>query len=397
MLARAGRSQHSAVTTTLTRWAHVARPEGHRSSRPPRGYARTSRPTRNTAGSTADRSSRVTCRARTAAPVRARSMAAQVVPTAPVCDGSTRPAGKAPPMHAARLEADRQLPLGGESSSTMSATSCAIRMRRAARSRARALPPTPMSIQVNPAPDGSERLTRHRQRDGDALARLHRSAVQDRRHAARPRARDGARAPCRRAPRRLRSGRRGRSASAARRRGLSHAAPGADAAPSRHRWAARNSRLHAGAARAGRDGGGPHPDPQPPQRSDGLAAALAGASQRRARAHPHRDRGRRSAGGGRALRALYRPRSDPRNPRGSAPRSTAAASISSARMPSPGCCRKSRSRRFPSQVPTGSGWHRWRGSDDLFKRAGLPTRRNEQGLVAAFPVELGQGAWLFTE
>jgi len=35
--------------------------------------------------------------------------------------------------------------------------------------------------------------------------------------------------------------------------------------------------------------------------------------------------------------------------------------------------------------------------DDLFKRAGLPTRRSEQGLVAAFPVELGQGAWLFTE
>jgi hypothetical protein len=36
-------------------------------------------------------------------------------------------------------------------------------------------------------------------------------------------------------------------------------------------------------------------------------------------------------------------------------------------------------------------------TEDLLQRAGLPTRRNEQELVAAFPAELGRGAWLFTE
>ena len=36
-------------------------------------------------------------------------------------------------------------------------------------------------------------------------------------------------------------------------------------------------------------------------------------------------------------------------------------------------------------------------TDDLLARAGLPTRWNEQELVAAFPAELGRGAWLFTE
>jgi hypothetical protein len=36
-------------------------------------------------------------------------------------------------------------------------------------------------------------------------------------------------------------------------------------------------------------------------------------------------------------------------------------------------------------------------TDDLLARAGLPTRHSEHGLAAAFPAELGQGAWLFTE
>jgi hypothetical protein len=35
--------------------------------------------------------------------------------------------------------------------------------------------------------------------------------------------------------------------------------------------------------------------------------------------------------------------------------------------------------------------------DDLLRRAGLATRRDEQGLIAPFPAELGQGAWLFAE
>ena len=34
---------------------------------------------------------------------------------------------------------------------------------------------------------------------------------------------------------------------------------------------------------------------------------------------------------------------------------------------------------------------------DMLKRAGLRTRRSEQDLVAIFPEELGQGAWLFAE
>jgi hypothetical protein len=35
--------------------------------------------------------------------------------------------------------------------------------------------------------------------------------------------------------------------------------------------------------------------------------------------------------------------------------------------------------------------------DELWRRAGLTTRRNERGLAAVFPAELGRGAWLVTE
>jgi Glyoxalase-like domain len=35
--------------------------------------------------------------------------------------------------------------------------------------------------------------------------------------------------------------------------------------------------------------------------------------------------------------------------------------------------------------------------EDLLRHADLPTRRIDQGLAAVFPAELGQGAWLFTE
>jgi hypothetical protein len=35
--------------------------------------------------------------------------------------------------------------------------------------------------------------------------------------------------------------------------------------------------------------------------------------------------------------------------------------------------------------------------DDLLRQAGLTTRRNEHGLIAPFPAELGQGAWLFAQ
>jgi hypothetical protein len=35
--------------------------------------------------------------------------------------------------------------------------------------------------------------------------------------------------------------------------------------------------------------------------------------------------------------------------------------------------------------------------DDLLQRAGVATRQNGRELVAKFPEELGQGAWLFAE
>src|SRR5262245_42204672 len=62
-------------------------------------------------------------------------------------------------MHAARPEADRQLPLGEEI--FLDHVGHFVRDPDAAsRALARAgFAPTPMSIQVNPAPDGSERLT----------------------------------------------------------------------------------------------------------------------------------------------------------------------------------------------------------------------------------------------
>src|SRR5262245_44790337 len=90
---------------------------------------------------------------------RARLRPHVVVPDIPVCDGSTRPAGKGPPMHAARPEADRQLPLGEEI--FLDHVGHFVRDPDAAsRALARAgFAPTPVSIQVNPAPDGSERLT----------------------------------------------------------------------------------------------------------------------------------------------------------------------------------------------------------------------------------------------
>jgi len=35
--------------------------------------------------------------------------------------------------------------------------------------------------------------------------------------------------------------------------------------------------------------------------------------------------------------------------------------------------------------------------EEVLRRAALTTRRRERDLLAIFPAELGQGAWLFTE
>ena len=60
--------------------------------------------------------------------------------------------------------------------------------------------------------------------------------------------------------------------------GLCDAAAGAVPAPGRHRERAGRRRLHGGAARARRDGGGPHPDAHASHRGHGVAEALAVAS-----------------------------------------------------------------------------------------------------------------------
>ena len=153
---------------------------------------------------------------------------------------------------------------------------------------------------------------RHRQRHRDVHARLYRGAVQDRRHAARPGVRGRAGRPCRRASRRVLGRRCAGDAPAAGRCRLRDAAAGAVPASGRHGERAGHRGLHGGAARARRDGGGPHPVARAPHRGHGVAEALADASQRRAGLDRSAGGVGRCRGGGGALRALHRPRSQSR-------------------------------------------------------------------------------------
>ena len=230
-----------------------------------------------------------------------------------------------------RPEADRQLPLAGEifldhvghfvrdpEAAARRAGACRFRARRRSRSRSIPIPA-----------GGAPQLTG----TGNVTAMFSRGyievLVQDRRHAARPRARCRHGALSGRASRGLRGGRCRRAHRRLAEARLSGAAAGRHAPPGRHRRRRRNRGLHARSRRARRDAGGPHPDPHPPDRAHGLAAALALASERRARPVAGDDRGRRRGGGGAALRALHRPRRPAARRRPDHRRSTAAASISS--------------------------------------------------------------------
>ena len=141
---------------------------------------------------------------------------------------------------------------------------------------------------------------RHGQRHRDVRARLYRGAVQDRRHAARPRVRCRVGAPCRHSSCSLCGCRRRGRASAARRK-LPRSPAGRYAAAGRYRERNGHRVVHDRAARAWRDGGRAYPDPDPPHRSDRMAAPLAFASERRPGAARSLDRRRRRGGGGRAL------------------------------------------------------------------------------------------------
>ena len=126
-------------------------------------------------------------------------------PALPTPSDDWRAAPSAPP------DIDRQLPAGDEI--FLDHLAHFVHDAEAAR-RAFArcgFAPTPVSIQVSPNPAGGIEPDRNRQCHRDVFARLYRSAVQDRRYAAEPRVRRGARAPRRTASRRLR-GRRRRAA-----------------------------------------------------------------------------------------------------------------------------------------------------------------------------------------
>ena len=144
---------------------------------------------------------------------------------------------------------------------------------------------------------------RHRQRHRDVHARLHRGAVQDRRHAARPGIRRRAGGPFRRASCCVLDRRRAGDAPAARRCRLRDAPAGAVPASGRYGGRAGRCCLHGGAVGARRDGRGPHPVAHAPHRGHRVAEALAVASQRRAGADGSASGVGRRRGGDGALHA----------------------------------------------------------------------------------------------
>ena len=303
-------------------------------------------------------------------------------------------------MPDAHAPADRQLPLGARFFSTMSAHFVRDPQAAAARSRARALRPRPLSVQVNPDPAGGRAAAhRHRQRDRDVRARLYRGAVQDRRHAARPRARRRrwrAIRACISRPSRCATpphAHRRLAAQGFRMRPLVEMQR-----PGRHRRRRRHRRLHGGARRGRRDAGRPHPDPHPPHRGHGLAAALALASERRARSCGRHDRGRRRGRGGAPLCALHRARG----------RAASAAGHTIAARPRPRSI-SSAPMRSRTMLPENARFHRCRSSaparhhganrcaalEALLSDAGLPSApRRAKHWSRRFPEELGVGAWL---
>ena len=154
--------------------------------------------------------------------------------------------------------------------------------------------------------------------------------------------------------------------------------------------------LHGRACRARRHGGRPHPDPYASHRGCGLAEALARASQWRTRAGERRDRGARCRGGGARFARFTGRHATPT-------RSGQMIALDRGRVEL--VSRAAFEAALPEIAIAGLPFIGAYGivvaSLDavaaIFARAGLHTRRAGDFLVAPFPEELGQGAWLFTE
>jgi|EndMetStandDraft_8_1072994.scaffolds.fasta_scaffold27275_1 hypothetical protein len=299
-------------------------------------------------------------------------------------------------MHAARLEADRQLPLGEEI--FLDHVGHFVRDPDAAsRALARAgFAPTPMSIQVNPAPGGSERLTG----TGNVTAMLSRGYIEALfKTADTPLGRE-------------------LETALARHAGVHLAAFAvADAAAAHRRLAAADFRMQP-LVQMQRpvDTGGPPGTAAftlarlaPGEMAEGRIQILSHHSE----AMVWQPRWLAHRNGALALTRIVITVADPQEAAARFARFTGRAATQSASGLSTaldrGCVDLVGADAFARLLPEipipslpFAGAYGIRVAslarlDDLFKRAGLPTRRSEQGLVAAFPVELGQGAWLFTE
>ena len=299
-------------------------------------------------------------------------------------------------MHAARLEADRQLPLGEEI--FLDHVGHFVRNPDAAsRALARAgFAPTPVSVQVNPAPDGSERFTG----TGNVTAMLARGYIEALfKTADTPLGRE-------------------LETALARHAGVHLAAFAvADAAAAHRRLAAADFRMQP-LVQMQRpvDTGGPPGTAAftlarlaPGEMAEGRIQILSHHSE----AMVWQPRWLAHRNGALALTRIVITVADPQEAAARFARFTGRAATQSASGLSTaldrGCVDLVGADAFARLLPEipipslpFAGAYGIRVAslarlDDLFKRAGLPTRRSEQGLVAAFPVELGQGAWLFTE
>jgi len=299
-------------------------------------------------------------------------------------------------MHDARSEADRQLPLGEEI--FLDHVGHFVRDPAAAsRALARAgFAPTPMSIQVNPAPDGSERLTG----TGNVTAMLARGYIEALfKTADTPLGRELERALARHA-------------------GVHLAAfTVADAAAAHRRLAATGFRMQPLVQMQRPVDTGAAPGTAaftlarlaPGEMAEGRIQILTHHSeamiwQPRWLAHPN---------GALALTRIVIAVADPQEAAArfarftgrTATRALSGLSVALDR----GCVDLVSAEAFARLLPevaipslpfAGAYGIRVASllrTDDLLAHAGLPTRWNEQELVAAFPAELGRGAWLFTE
>jgi hypothetical protein len=303
---------------------------------------------------------------------------------------------KGPFMHAGRTEADRQLPLGEEI--FLDHVGHFVRDPDAAsRALARAgFAPTPVSIQVNPAPDGSERLTG----TGNVTAMLARGYIEALfKTADTPLGRE-------------------LETALARHAGVHLAAFAvADAAAAHRRLAAAGFRMQPLVQMQRPVDTGAAPGTAaftlarlaPGEMPEGRIQVLTHRSeamvwQARWLAHPN---------GALALTRLVIAVADPQEAAARFARFTSRAATRAASglsvtldrgrvdlVSADAFARWLPEIAIPSLPFAGAYGIRvasLAGTEDLLQRAGLPTRRSGRELVAAFPAELGRGAWLFTE